>query len=153
MKRGRPYWALSLRPIDHKRRLLKKRASFVIYRCEGSEPTLSKPNRFYSKKQEDAVALAIDGKRVPNSGAGPVDKGDVTGDDILIECKTLIQPQQQHTIRQEWLTKNTEEAFSRGKLLSALAFDFGHGPRYYILSELDFQRLYRVWLRDREENG
>lgn len=34
------------------------------------------PTRYYSKKQEDAVAKNLNGKRTPNSGATPFVKGD-----------------------------------------------------------------------------
>lgn len=103
---------------------------------------MSKPNRFYSKKQETKVAKALDMKRTPNSGATAFAKGDVVGDDILLECKTLTRHQKQHTIKKEWLEKNAEEAFATGKQLSALAFDFGDGENYYILNENDFKTMY-----------
>jgi hypothetical protein len=112
-----------------------------------------KPNRFYSKKQENKVASAIGGKRQPNSGATMFKKGDVVADDILIECKTLTKKQLSHTIKKEWLEKNAEEAFAVGKDLSALAFDFGDGDNYYILSERDFKQLYEAWRRENEENS
>ena len=102
---------------------------------------MSKPNRFYSKKQEIKVAKALNMKRTPNSGATTFLKGDVVGDEILIECKTLTRAQKQRTIRKEWLDKNKEEAFATGKRLSALAFDFGDGENYYILNEADFITL------------
>lgn len=102
---------------------------------------MSRPNRFYSKKQETKVAKALNMKRTPNSGATRFIKGDVVGDEILIECKTLTRAQKQHTIRKEWLDKNKEEAFATGKRLSALAFDFGDGENYYILNEADFITL------------
>lgn len=73
------------------------------------------------------------------------DKGDVRGEDILIECKTLTKPQKSHNLKKEWLEKNQEEAFSRKKPLSALAFDFGDGERFYILSEQDFKSMYEAW--------
>jgi hypothetical protein len=106
---------------------------------------ITKPNRFYSKRQENKVAQELGMKRTPNSGATLFAKGDVTGQDLLLECKTLINSQKSHTIKKEWLTKNTEEAFGRGKLLSALAFDFGDGDRYYIVSEQNFKQLYDSW--------
>ena len=42
---------------------------------EGDTP---KPTRFYSTKQEKAVAQAVGGKQTANSGATPWQKGDVT---------------------------------------------------------------------------
>lgn len=102
---------------------------------------MNKPNRFYSKKQEQRVADALGMRRTPNSGATLFAKGDVEGEEILIECKTLTKKQKQHTIRRDWIETNEEEAFARGKDLSALAFDFGDGEQYYILNELDFINL------------
>lgn len=113
---------------------------------------MSKPNRFYSKKQEQKVADALGMKRTPNSGATLFAKGDVEGEEILIECKTLTKEQKQHTIKKEWIEKNEEEAFARGKELSALAFDFGDGKQYYILSELDFINLLSAYREVKEED-
>lgn len=104
-----------------------------------------KPNRFYSKKQENKIAETLGLKRTPNSGATLFQKGDVAGEDVLIECKTLTKQQKSHTIKKEWLEKNQVEAFSRGKSLSALAFDFGDGENYYILNEQDFLNLFECW--------
>lgn len=109
-----------------------------------------KPNRFYSKRQENKVAKITEvdnGKREPNSGATLFRKGDVKTDSLLIECKTLTKPQKSHTIKREWLDKIREEAFSRGKQLSALAFDFGdNGTQFFILQDNDFQNLLSAWL-------
>lgn len=84
-------------------------------------------------------------KTTPNSGATLFAKGDVADEDVLIECKTLTKPQKQHAIKKEWLEKNQAEAFSRGKQLSALAFDFGDGKNYFIVSEQDFKILLEAW--------
>lgn len=108
----------------------------------------TKSNRFYSKKQEDKIAKTLDLKVTANSGATILDKGDVKGEHILIEAKTLIKPQKSHSIKKEWLDKLDEEAFSRGKHLKALAFDFGDGSNYYILDERIFKELYNLWLRE-----
>jgi hypothetical protein len=110
-----------------------------------------KPNRFYSKRQENKIASALGMRRTRNSGATMFDKGDVTGDDILIEAKTLTSAQKSHTIKKEWLTKNAEEALSRGKLLNALAFDFGdNGNRYYVIDELTFKQFYEAYRKMEE---
>lgn len=105
-----------------------------------------KSNRFYSKKQETKVAKNLGLKRTANSGATSFDKGDVKGEHILIECKTLTKPQKSHSIKKEWIDKNKEEAFSRGKRFSVLAFDFGDGNNHYILDERDFKELYSAWV-------
>ena len=47
-----------------------------------------KPTRYYSKKQEDAVAKAVGGRRSKNSGATMFDKSDVSTNKFNLECKT-----------------------------------------------------------------
>jgi hypothetical protein len=113
---------------------------------------MERSTRYYSKKQENSVAQTLGMKRTKNSGATAFDKGDVRGSDILIECKTLTSPQKSHKLNKEWLTKNKEEAFSRGKHLSALAFDFGDNERFYIIDEITFKQFYEAYQREME-NG
>ena len=110
-----------------------------------------RPTRFYSNKQEKAVAKAVQGKQTANSGATAFSKGDVTSDLFLIECKTHTEYREQFTIHHDWLLKNEEEAFQMGKRHSALAVDFGDGTNYYMVSERDFLFLLEK-LRE-EENG
>lgn len=100
-----------------------------------------KPTRFYSKKQEKAVAKAVGGKRTANSGATAFSKGDVTLEDFLIECKTTTATKKaSFSIKEEWLLKNRQEAFAMGKHHSALAFQFGENqPNYYIIDEKQLQ--------------
>ena len=100
------------------------------------------PTRFYSSRQEKAVAKAIGGKQTANSGATDFSKGDVTTDNWLIECKTATSEKQSFSIKRDWLKKNKEEAFSMGKDYNALVFDFGdNGERYYIVDERTFKLL------------
>ena len=100
------------------------------------------PTRFYSSRQEKAVAKVLKGKTVANSGAIPFGAGDVVADNWLIECKTMTEERKSFTVKREWLTKNREEAFSMGKEYNALAFDFGdNGQRYYIIDEKTFKLL------------
>ena len=47
-----------------------------------------KSTRWYSNRQEKKVAKAVNGKQTANSGATAFQKGDVTTNDWLIECKT-----------------------------------------------------------------
>lgn len=102
-----------------------------------------RPTRWYSTKQEKAVAKTMGGKRTPNSGATPWAKGDVVTDDFLIECKTTTTPKASFSIKKEWLVKNKEEAFSTGKSHNALCFDFGDGgDRYYIIDEKTFKEAF-----------
>ena len=98
--------------------------------------------RFYSSKQEKAVAKAVGGKKVANSGATAFNKGDVTTDDMLIECKTCVENKKSFSIKKEWLEKNKEEAFEMGKSYSALAFNFGPDTdNYYVIDEKLFKIL------------
>lgn len=100
-----------------------------------------RPTRFYSKKQEKSVAKTLGGKRVANSGATQFNKGDVSLEDFLIECKTTTsQHKSSFTIREDWLLKNREEAFAMGKGHNALAFQFGEDmPNFYIIDEKQFK--------------
>lgn len=101
-----------------------------------------RPTRFYSNRQEKAVAKALHGKQTVNSGATDFSKGDVTTDDWLIECKTAMSEKKSFSIKKEWLEKNKEEAFSMGKSNNALVFDFGdRGTRYYVIDENTFKIL------------
>lgn len=97
-----------------------------------------RPTRYYSNRQEKKVAKALHGKQVANSGATAFNKGDVTTDDWLIECKTKTEPSKSYSIKKEMLEKNKEEAFSMGKSYSALVFDFGDGKNYYVVDEKTF---------------
>ena len=102
---------------------------------------MRKPTRWYSNKQEKAVAKVVDGKQVANSGASDFKKGDVTTNSWLIECKTTTTVKKSFSIKQEWLDKNKEEAFAMNKEYNALAFDFGTGNNYYIVDERTFIRM------------
>ena len=110
-----------------------------------------RPTRFYSKKQETAVAKSVEGKVVSNSGATPFNKGDVITDKFLIECKTKVSSSQSFSIKKEWLDKNKEEAFAMGKQYSVLAFNYGPDePNYFILDERTFKQF--LYLLTQEEN-
>ena len=69
-----------------------------------------KPTRYYSNRQEKAVAKAIGGRQTSNSGATASDKGDVTDQDWLMECKTCMKDQKSFTLQKEWFDKNLEES-------------------------------------------
>lgn len=98
----------------------------------------NRPTRFYSSAQEKKVAKAVSGRKVANSGATTFNKGDVTTDNFLIECKTCTKEQKTFTIKREWIEKNREEMFAMGKDYCALVFDFGDGNNYYVLDEKTF---------------
>ena len=98
-----------------------------------------KPTRYYSSKQERAVAKLTGGAQVKNSGATPFQKGDVTADKVLIECKVHTQSKDSMSIKKDWLEKNAKEALFMGKPYSVLAFSFGPDEKnYYILDEYTF---------------
>ena len=110
---------------------------------------MNKPTRFYSSKQEKAVAKVVQGKQVANSGATAFNKGDVNTENWLIECKTATTAKASFSIKREWLEKNREEAFAMGKHYNALCFDYGNGgQRYYIVDEKTF-----VKMKEALENG
>lgn len=101
-----------------------------------------KPTRYYSKRQEDAIAKKFGGDRVKNSGATAWAKGDVHLDKWLIEAKTKTTPSKSISIQKEWLQKNLQEALFMGKPYSALAFNFGPDEdNYYIIDESLFEFL------------
>lgn len=101
-----------------------------------------KPTRYYSKRQEDAVAKKFGGERVKNSGATKFLKGDVYLDKFMLEMKTKTSPSKSISIQKEWLEKNITEALFMGKPYTALGFNFGPDqPNYYIIDELLFETL------------
>lgn len=100
------------------------------------------PTRAASKRQESKVAKILGGRVQPNSGATDYYKGDVTTDNMLLECKTSMKPKQSFSIKKEWLDKNELERFSMKKDYSGLVFDFGDNKEQYIVMELSqFKRL------------
>nr|DAZ52254.1 MAG TPA: hypothetical protein [Caudoviricetes sp.] len=100
------------------------------------------PTRRVSKAQEKKVAKLMNGRVQSNSGATPFLKGDVVTDKFLIECKTVMKPQTQVTIKKEWFTKNEEERFAMKKDYSAVVFDFGDNDDQFIAMKLkDFNLL------------
>ena len=107
------------------------------------EKMKNKPTRYFSSKQEKKVAKAVGGKKVANSGATAFNKGDVTTDLFLLECKTCTKEQKTFTLHREWFDKNEEEAFAMGKMYNAVVFDFGDGEQRYVISEELFKVLER----------
>ena len=101
-----------------------------------------KPTRYFSSKQERQVANTLGGKVTANSGATPFQKGDLTTDDFLIECKTKTKDSDSMSIKKEWLDKNLQESLFMGKKYNALVFSFGPTSKnYYILDEDTFLEL------------
>lgn len=104
--------------------------------------TEKKPTRYYSKKQEDQIAKALDGTRQKNSGATNFAKGDVLTDKFLLEAKTKTTHTESIIIKKEWFEKNTKETLIVGKPYSAIVFNFGPGEEnHYIISEELFEEL------------
>ena len=98
--------------------------------------------REYSSVQEKAVAFALGGKVVANSGATAFLKGDVSLPNALVECKTVMKKQTSISIKEEWLTKLREEACNMGKDYYALAVNFGPKEKnYYVIPEWMMQEL------------
>lgn len=106
------------------------------------EKDTNHPTRYYSSKQERSVAKSVGGTTTKNSGATPFDKGDITSNNFLIECKTKTKDSQSISIKKEWIEKVEEESLFMGKPYSALAFNFGgESKNYYIISEELFNIL------------
>lgn len=104
-----------------------------------------KPTRYFSDKQEKAIAKAVGGKQTANSGATDFQKGDVIiggSASWLIEAKTKTSSSESISIKKEWFEKNEYEAAEMGKKYTALAFNFGPGePNHYIIDEWLFKEL------------
>lgn len=99
--------------------------------------------RKFSSKQEARIAKLLNGHKTANSGATLFNKGDVIIKDIglLIECKTSITPRNNFSIKEEWLLKLKEEAFSMGASYVALSFDFGKEADYFIIDSKTMKLL------------
>ena len=114
-----------------------------IYKLSTEKVTdKNKPTRHFSNKQEKSVAKAIGGKTTANSGATPWQKGDITSDKVLYECKTCTKDQASFSIKKEWIEKNRQEMVFMDKDYSVIVFNFGPDQEnYYIIDELPFQEL------------
>lgn len=96
----------------------------------------SKPTRYYSDKQEKAIAKHFNGTQTKNSGATTWQKSDVLLDNFNIEAKTKTTASESISIKKEWLEKTLKETLLTGKKYSALAFNFGPGEaNYYIINQ------------------
>ena len=115
------------------------------FRVRNSESGENKPTRWYSNKQEKAVASAINGKQSKNSGATLFDKSDVKTDLFTIECKTKTTNSESFTIKRAWFEKQIKENIQMGKPYYAIAINFGpdapYNENYYIIDERLFQTL------------
>lgn len=104
-----------------------------------------KPTRFYSSRQEKAVAKAVGGKQTANSGATALQKSDVLNDLFSLECKTKTTNSDSISIKREWFEKQLKESIQMGKKYSAIVFNFGPDAPYnenkYIIDESLFREL------------
>lgn len=104
-----------------------------------------KHTRYYSSRQEQAIASAVNGKQTANSGATAFSKGDVTvGNKTgwLIEAKTCMKDQKTFTLHEEWFKKNIDESIFMKKDHTAVVFNFGPDkPNYYCVDEQTFLRM------------
>lgn len=103
-----------------------------------------RPTRFYSKRQEDAIAKSLGGARQLNSGAGNFQKGDVIVDEWVIEAKTKITPSETITFHKDWLTGVEAERAQMLKSYAAVCFSFGDGQNYYAIDENTFKFLLAI---------
>ena len=115
----------------------------------------NKPTRYYSSKQEKAVASAVGGRKTPNSGATPNVKGDVLTQKWLMECKSCTKKQLSFTMQKEWFDKNKQESNFMNKDYSAVVFNFGpNEPNIYCIDEILFKRMmYALELLDQQEEN
>ena len=98
---------------------------------------MHRPTKYYSDKQERAVAKALGGKQVGGSGASLRSLGDVrVGDKILIECKTSTSEKNSYSVKRAVLEKIRKEAVEMRRYYSILAFNFGpETEKYYVIDE------------------
>lgn len=113
-----------------------------------------KPTRYYSSRQEKAVAKAVGGTPTANSGATDFGgKGDVLtsgADSWLLECKTKTKSSDSISIKKEWFEKNKAEMTFMGKKYQAVVFNFGPDEEnHYIIDEYLFKEL-QEYLKTRE---
>ena len=103
------------------------------FRLTRDDSDKKKPTRYFSDKQEKAVAKAIGGKQTANSGATVHQKGDVSTDKILVECKTKTTESKSISIQKEWLEKLRSESIYMKKPYYALFFNFGPDESNYVI--------------------
>ena len=111
-----------------------------------------KPPRYYSNRQEKAVAKEIGGKQTKNSGATLFQKSDVYTDLFNLECKTKTTNSDSISIKREWFEKQIKENIQMGKKYSAIVFNFGpdapYNENHYIINEQLFLAL-QEYLKER----
>lgn len=110
-----------------------------------SEDHSGKPTRYFSDRQEKAVAAACGGKQTKNSGATMFQKSDVLLEDFTIECKTKTTNSDSISIKREWFEKQLKESIQMHKKYSAIVINFGpdepYNENHYIIDERLFNML------------
>ena len=110
------------------------------------------PPKYYSNRQEKAVAKEIGGKQTKNSGATLFQKSDVYTDLFNLECKTKTTNSDSISIKREWFEKQIRENIQMGKKYSAIVFNFGpdapYNENHYIINEQLFLAL-QEYLKER----
>lgn len=102
--------------------------------------------RKFSSIQEKQIAKKLGGKVQANSGAANFVAGDVKTNFMLIDAKTVTTPKKSVAIKKEWFEKIKYEAFSMGKEMSCVAFNFGpNQENYYAIPEKHFIELMKTY--------
>lgn len=97
---------------------------------------MDKSTRYFSDRQEKAIAKALNGRQVSGSGASVFQKGDVSLRNMLIEAKTSVTEKPSYSVKKEVIDKIHKEARSMRKLFAVLAFNFGpNSENYYVIDE------------------
>ena len=116
-----------------------------LFRVKNIENTTGHSTRWYSDRQEKAVAKEIGGKQTKNSGATLFQKSDVYTDLFNLECKTKTTNSDSISIKREWFQKQIQENIQMGKKYSAIVFNFGpdapYNENHYIINEQLFLAL------------
>lgn len=99
--------------------------------------------RKIASKQDKLVARQTGFTIQVNSGAVAGKKGDLYDDNMLIETKTIDCPRQQFIIKEAWFEKLDAQAFSMGKMLSAIVFSFGKAQQYVACTSEQFFNMYK----------
>ena len=127
------------------------------FRVKNIENSSGHPTRWYSSRQENAVAKAIGGKPTPNSGATTFQPGDVSIDNLFsLECKTKTSNSDSISIKRAWFDKQIAENIQSGKKYSAIVINFGpdapYNENHYIIDEYLFQELLDYLRSKNDEN-
>jgi hypothetical protein len=102
-------------------------------------------SRYYSSKQEHAIADLLGAKVVPNSGACRFAVSDVIADNWIFEAKTCMSPKQSFSLKKDWFDKNERERMDAQLPYSAVVFQFEpNGENYFVVNERTFKILYEM---------